>query len=349
MQSTRNMIAASLGLAAASGCFSPNDPPAGSGGSATETTSSGSASATDSPTTGPSDESSGTNPATTTSSQDESSSGPGSTGNSGVDSTGSSTTGSACDALDDTCGEGLLCDGSDCVAPPEGMVAVPGGTFMMGCNDAIDTECLDDQYPYHELLISSFAIDQTEVTASAYAECVDAGECPPPEAGCNTTSGEQPVVCVNWFGARDYCTWREARLPTEAEWEKAARGTDGRLFPWGNDAPTCAHANLDAGACGASGPIAVGSKPAGASPYGALDMAGNVFEWVSDWYDAAYYVTSPGQDPQGPADGMFRAMRSTASNYILAAARTSFRGPDFDTPSPDGGSESVGFRCALSP
>jgi formylglycine-generating enzyme required for sulfatase activity len=218
---------------------------------------------------------------------------------------------------------------------------------MMGCNDAIDTECWDDQYPYHELLISSFAIDQTEVTANAYAECVDAGDCQPPEADCNTTTGEQPVTCVDWFRARDYCAWRGARLPTEAEWEKAARGTDGRLFPWGNEPITCARANLLASNCGESGPIDVGSKPAGASPYGALDMAGNVFEWVSDWYDAAYYVTSPDQDPQGPPNGTVRAMRSASWNYGVGSA--AFRGPDFETPPPDYGSVLIGFRCAVSP
>lgn len=234
------------------------------------------------------------------------------------------------------------------------MVAVPGGAFMMGCNEELDSECFDDEYPYHEVVLSSFAIDQTEVTASAYAECVDEGTCSPPTTQtafdgieCNPTSGDQAVVCVDWFQARDYCAWREGRLPTEAEWEKAARGVDGRVYPWGNESPTCTEAHLMS--CPGGQVLDVGSKPAGASPYGALDMAGNVFEWVSDWYGAAYYVLSPAQDPTGPADGSRRSLRSGSWQYGFASGRASFRGVDYDAPTPDDANSNIGFRCAVSP
>jgi formylglycine-generating enzyme required for sulfatase activity len=258
----------------------------------------------------------------------------------------------ACDVLADDCAEGTLCDGQACVAPPDGMVAVPGGPFMMGCNDDVDGDCGDDEYPYHEVTLSSFAIDETEVTVGMWNECVDAGMCPSLPAVdwsrnvCSYASDDHPVTCIDWFQASAYCTWRGAALPTEAQWEKAARGTDGRIYPWGNEASSCTLAHTSD--CAASSTIAVGSKPAGASPYGALDMTGNVAEWVGDWYAASYYVSSPDQDPQGPDDGTRRAARSSGPNY--SAARTSSRsGGEFDVPTPEAFHVNVGVRCAFVP
>lgn len=338
-----------------SGCFSPNVPVDGEAGEGSTTESSGAQ-----PTT-----STGDSPADVSTSGDPTSGAEDSTGMPSDDTTSSesgesggseTTTGApACDVLDDTCPDGTLCDGHECVEPPDGMVAVGGGAFMMGCNEALDIECADDEYPYHEVTLSSFAIDQTEVTADAFDECVDAGACDPPTTetafeaiDCFPTSGDLPVVCVDWHQARDYCEWRDSRLPTEAEWEKAARGGDGRVFPWGNEAPTCTYAHFYS--CVADeGPIAVGSKPAGASPYGALDMVGNVFEWVGDWYAPAYYVSSPDVDPPGPAAGDRHGLRSSSFFWYDIYSRASLRAPNYDTPTDDDANTSVGFRCAATP
>lgn len=248
----------------------------------------------------------------------------------------------------------MLCDGETCVSPPADAVAVPGGPFMMGCNEDLDASCGDDEYPYHEVVLSSFAIDQTEVTADEFAECQDAGVCSALatmtafDQPCPPTSDNQPVVCVDWYQARDYCEWRGGSLPTEAQWEKAARGDDGRTYPWGEATVTCTLAQaLDT--CMPPGPIDVGSKPAGASPYGALDMAGNVFEWVADWYSPSYYVSSPTQDPVGPGSGEARGIRSGYFQYNGYSARTSCRGPNYDVPTPDDANVDVGFRCAYAP
>lgn len=337
------------------GCFSPNVPDSGAPESSSTSTSG--IDVTTSTGIPPGDVSGSSDVAVSTDAATETGSGSETTSedSGGASESGTSTGAPACDLLDDSCPDGMLCDGSACVEPPEGMVAVGGGPFMMGCNEALDVDCIDDEYPFHEVTLSSFAIDQTEVTAAAYDACVDAGECDAPTTEtafesieCFPTSGDQPVVCVNWFQARDYCDWRGARLPTEAEWEKAARGGDGRVFPWGNEAPTCSRAHYYT-CVGDEGPIAVGSKPAGASPYGALDMAGNVFEWVGDWYSASYYVNSPDVDPPGPLAGTRHALRSSAYYFYAISSRTSLRAPNYDTPTDNDANTDVGFRCAVSP
>jgi formylglycine-generating enzyme required for sulfatase activity len=216
------------------------------------------------------------------------------------------------------------------------MVSVPAGSFMMGCNSAVDTSCNPDESPYHSVYLDAFSIDKTEVTQAAYSSCIAAGTC---LAIQGLPSDQVPVHDMTLANAMDYCAWVGERLPTEAEWEKAARGTDGRIYPWGNDAPTCDLAVF--GTC-ASAPAAVGGRSAGASPYGALDMAGNVAEWVADLYAADYYQSSPDSDPTGPTTGTDHVDRGGWYRSSAAQVRVSFR----EANSADTAIDYVGFRCA---
>ena len=249
--------------------------------------------------------------------------------------------------------------GSYQVSPKDGMVLmyVPEGTFKMGWNDG-----KEDEKPEHEVYLDAFWIDQTEVTVGQYHQCVDAGVCGHPEPAVNPMNDgsatrqsyydnenyyDYPVIFVNWSQAKTYCEWAGRRLPTEAEWEKAARGTDGRLYPWGNEEPNPSLLNYD-GIIGDT--TRVGSYPAGASPYGALDMAGNVWEWVNDWYDPQYYSKSPKQNPSGPETGYFFINRGGSFKKSEHSVRSTYR--HWYIP-PLLGSQIVahsydGFRCAVS-
>lgn len=200
--------------------------------------------------------------------------------------------------------------------PDPGMVIVPAGTFMMGCNAAVSTCTVPEEVPYHAVMLARFEIDQTEVTQLEYSMCVAAGACAAPgmyytPAMTPTT----PVFHVTWQQASEYCMWSGKRLPTEAEWEKAARGTDGRRYPWGNDPRDCTRGVLDG--CLDGWPKPVGSYPTGASPYGALDMIGNVGEWVSDWYSPTYYGASPATDPPGPVTGTEKIQRGDCAGFTI--------------------------------
>ncbi len=228
------------------------------------------------------------------------------------------------------------------------MVTVPAGLFRMGCSGS-DSSCAGDEKPVHEVFLDAFSIDKTEVTVDAYAACVSAGKCSNPTTGvyCNwevSGRGDHPINCVDWSQAVAYCAWAGGRLPTEAEWERAARGTDGRVYPWGNEKATCQRAVMYDGGdgCGKDRTFPVGSKPRGASPSGALDMAGNVWEWVSDRYDSNYYKSSPSRNPRGPSSGSFRVKRGGSFDYVASLVRAGYR--SYDAPSRRGGY--LGFRCA---
>jgi formylglycine-generating enzyme len=221
------------------------------------------------------------------------------------------------------------------------MVEVPAGDFWMGCNEKVDTECEGDEKPGRTVNLPTFMIDKTEVTVADYQKCVDTGPCTPPGTGgaCNWgVDGREthPINCVDWKQATAYCAQTGKRLPTEAEWEKAARGTDGRKYPWGNEWDA-KKVNV-----GSGGTVPVGSYPEGKSPHGALDMAGNVWEWTADWYAADYYKTGPAQNPKGADKGEYRSVRGGSWLPRPRIARASSR--RWTDPGDRRGS--IGFRCA---
>jgi formylglycine-generating enzyme required for sulfatase activity len=214
---------------------------------------------------------------------------------------------------------------------------VPAGPFYMGSLEGVGESV---ERPQHVVTLNAFWIDETEVTRMHYETCVAAGACDAPPMDDDALSGK-PVM-VTWSAAQAYCRWAGGRLPTEAEWEKAARGTDARIYPWGQEWPDCSranHASLE-GPC-SDGPVDAGTCPAGASPYGVLDMAGHVTEWVSDWYDPGYYAISPGQNPQGPDSGQYRVARGGSWQdsyaYIQAAHRIAYMPEEV----------ALGFRCVV--
>jgi eukaryotic-like serine/threonine-protein kinase len=225
------------------------------------------------------------------------------------------------------------------------MVYVPAGDFLMGSPAG---EGDDNEHPQHTVYLDAFWIDRTEVTNRQYQQCVQAGACDVSRYADNSdyNGADQPVVGVTWFNASDYCQWAGGRLPTEAEWEKAARGMDGRKYPWGNQTATCDYAVMDDGSgngCG-RGDAAwdVGSKPGGASPYEALDMAGNVWEWVADWYGSDYYDVSPANNPTGPGSGEYRVLRGGSWSHSVRSVRAANRLYS----NPVYRNNNVGFRCA---
>jgi formylglycine-generating enzyme required for sulfatase activity len=219
------------------------------------------------------------------------------------------------------------------------MVSVPGAAFSMGCA-TLDGQCENDEKPQHAVTLSAFDIDRTEVTQDAYTACIQAGVCQPPSScSWDCTHIHHPARCIERSDAQAYCAWADKRLPTEAEWELAARGTDGRIYPWGNEAADCTHVNM-AGCSDLAD--TVGLRPLGASPYGALDMAGNVVEIVADWYDAGFYETSPATDPTGPPSGERYVGRGGGYKSEAVWQRTSAR-DWYDLTDASG---SMGFRCA---
>ncbi len=237
--------------------------------------------------------------------------------------------------------------GDDVTHPGEDMIyrQLPSGSFMMGCNDGQGRPCDTDEKPYHSVVLSSYEIDRTETSQFAYALCVNADVCTPPLAASldPIDRGNYPVVGVTWNQARAFCQWAGRRLPTEAEWERAARGQDGRTWPWGNQEPTCDRVNF--GDCGRTLRHLSEVDSSGASPDGVVDMAGNAMEWVADWYDDSAYDGAAGAvDPQGPQSGVVRVLRGGSFTSEARAVRTTYRGFAF----PETSYEFVGFRCARS-
>jgi serine/threonine-protein kinase len=224
------------------------------------------------------------------------------------------------------------------------LVYIPKGEFLMGSADT-DHLAQDMEKPQHSVFLDAYWIDQTEVTNKQYRPCIEAGVCKPPLlTGSYYEDSEfddNPAVFVSWDDAQAYCSWVGRRLPTEAEWEKAARGTDGRIYPWGDDAPNddllTFNGIFDM-------PLKVKSHPGGVSPYGVYDMAGNVWEPVSDWFDFEYYSNSPSTNPTGPESGTRHTIRGggfrNGDQYVRSAYRLR---PYSNKAFIDGG-----VRCAIS-
>ena len=226
------------------------------------------------------------------------------------------------------------------------MVEIPAGEFAMGSDGG---QALEDERPLHRIWLDSFSMDLHEVTTAQYAAFLSADKRAAPwqwETVDLVQHGDRPVIGVDWRDAEAFCTWKGKRLPTEAEWEKAARGTDARLYPWGNQAPTGDVANFALGARFSYNQVLfpVRSHEAGKSPYGLYHMAGNAYEWVQDWYGTNYYDTSPDRNPPGPSQGQFKVLRggswSDLPKYLLTYGRFRL--------SPETKNSYTGFRCAKS-
>ena len=222
------------------------------------------------------------------------------------------------------------------------MDQVPTGVLRRGSPGEQGEE---DEAEAGDLLVQAFYIDKYEVTNEQYLECVNDGVCQPsleldPE---RFGAARQPVVGVSWYDATTYCRWAGKRLPTEAEWERAARGDDRREYPWGEGSPTCDKAIFTQ--CDRYGPAEVGGRPEGAGPFGTQDLAGNVWEWVQDWYAPRYYPSKGENAPEGPPAGQQRVLRGGSWHFgpmYIRAANRHRDDPVHRTPS-------YGFRCAYSP
>ncbi len=239
------------------------------------------------------------------------------------------------------------------------MILIPAGFFLMGTSDADmlemesqfdwKREWFTDEKPQHRVYLDAYYVDEMPVTNSEYKKFLDAGAKRPVPANWDKRYrsykiGEDlhPVTCVSWDDANAYAESMGKRLPTEAEWEKAARGTDGRWFPWGNRLDIARFNSVESNIRGTTPVHKYASR--GASPFGVMDLVGNVSEWCADWYDANYYSASPERDPQGPEAGDWHVLRGGAWDAAPDLARCASR----DYIVPEIGYATVGFRCVAS-
>lgn len=232
------------------------------------------------------------------------------------------------------------------ISPVDDMVIVeiPAGEFSMGKDD----DLVGADSPRHTVYLDTYWIDQTDVTNAMYAKCVQVGKCTYDIQHAatdihfgNPDYADHPVVYVSWYQAVAYCQWAGRRLPSEAEWEKAARGTDGRPFPWGRKPADSTLANFNDVV---NDTTPVGNYPLGASPYGLLDMAGNVRQWVADWFDELFYRNSPFQNPLGPGMGDKRVLRGGSFKDPANGVHVTVRFAHV----PGSAGMNRGFRCASS-
>ncbi len=233
------------------------------------------------------------------------------------------------------------------------LVLIPAGSYPMGVPLG-DRDGGRDEYPRHVIEVTDFYMDKYEVTNGRYLEFVKTTNHRVPQNPKNPTRNlwegigipaslaDRPVINVDWADADAYCRWAGRRLPREAEWEKAAKGNNDWRFPWGNVEPTDKHLNFNQKWIGEKTLMPVGSYESGKSPYGVYDMAGNVWEWVNDWYDAKYYEHSPEKNPPGPESGTKRVIRGAGWQNETPTVRI-FTRVDSD---PTIRNESTGFRCA---
>ena len=235
------------------------------------------------------------------------------------------------------------------------MALIPEGPFPMGVPKGARDGGVDER-PNHEVFVDSFYMDIYEVTNGRYLKFVTETNHRIPQHPTDPSRGlwkgnmmpesvtDLPVINVDWFDAETYCRWAGKRLPTEAEWEKAAKGPNDWRFAWGDVEPTIEHANFNQLAWrGEATLVQVGIYEKGKSPYGIYDVAGNVWEWVSDWYQADYYQHSPTRNPQGPETGKYKAVRSSGWQGETPQMRVFTRIKSLPTDR----NNSTGFRCAL--
>lgn len=344
----------------------------------------------------PTDEQSGTLETAVSSSGDSSAQPPGSTVSSDPGSSDASGAGEPpgcssqatcpCGTLGCACGPGGMCsegvcnaDTGTCTLEQDGMMRVPTGAFWMGCREGFDTDsisapCTQSQLPYRQVTIDTYWIDRLEVTKGAFRLCIDAGVCAAPpqwdtewykEGAFVPGQDDMPAASVTWLQAKTYCEWLGKRLPTDAEWEKAARGTEGRKYPWGAAEPTCAHANFrpwDLASMKPGEPCPYRASyetltpvgmfcKLGASPYGVCDMSGNVLEWAADGFSSNGYEGLPAENPlREPMQGPVSRRGSGWGSFGLSPGGYSLRASQRQGGGLDDLNETLetGLRCARS-
>ena len=263
------------------------------------------------------------------------------------------------------CQKGKWVNDGGCVS---GSVTISGGSFKMGCNKDLEGSCPEDAVPEHDVSLSSYVMDKFEVPVELFEKCMAENVCTnddpeKPHFRTNTDSYKcnighsgrknHPANCVTWHGAKAYCEWLGKRLPTEAEWEYAAKSGKVQIYPWGNTpVASCDNTIMkgEASGCGSNSTFPIGSKADGVSEHGIFDLSGNVAEYTEDWYEKKFYSTEEASktDPQGPGEpekDKFKVIRGGSYIYGESHTRASFRSSaKLDDPAID-----FGFRCVFSP